>query len=202
MTTDQGTRPATLDRKAARRFVDAQVMPAAEAFDSAQAIPRQFLTTVAEFGAFGALIPTDYGGSGLDMVTVGALHEEFGRGCSSLRSLLTVHSMVAWAISSRGTDEQRATWLAPMAAGQVLAAFCLSEAAAGSDTQGIAATARQDGTDWIINGRKKWITAGMIAELYLIFARTEAGLAGFLVPRAAGVEAIAITDVLAPVPAC
>ena len=196
MISEPGVRPATLDRAAARAFVDREVVPVAESFDSAQAIPVEFLTTVAEFGAFGALIPADYGGLGLDLVTVGALHEEFGRGCSSLRSLLTVHSMVSWAISSRGTDEQRDTWLPPMAAGQVLAAFCLSEAAAGSDTQSIAATARPDGKDWIISGRKKWITGGMIADLFLIFARTEAGLSGFLVPRAAGVEAFPIRDVL------
>jgi alkylation response protein AidB-like acyl-CoA dehydrogenase len=188
--------PATLDRATARAFVDERVAPAAQAFDSSQAITRPFLASVAAVGAFGAVIPRDYGGLGLDMVQLGAVHEEFGRGCSSLRSLLTVHSMVSWAISARGTDAQRNAWLGPLAAGEVLASFCLSEAAAGSHTQGITTTARQDGDGWIISGRKTWITGGQIAGLYLVFARTAEGISGFLVPRGDRVEVIPINDVL------
>jgi alkylation response protein AidB-like acyl-CoA dehydrogenase len=196
MTAEPDLRPATLDRAAARAFVDERVVPAAPSFDSSQAITRPFLDAVAAAGAFGAIVPAAHGGLGLDMVTLGAVHEEFGRGCSSLRSLLTVHSMVAWAISARGTQAQRDAWLRSLATGQVLASFCLSEAAAGSHTQGIATTARQDGRDWIISGRKTWITGGQIAGLYLVFARTGPGISGFLVPRDAGVEVLPITDIL------
>lgn len=178
----------TLDRAAARAFVDARVMPAAASFEHEERIPGSILAEVAALGAWGALVPRDHGGLGLDMPTLGAVHEELGRGCSSLRSLLTVHSMVTWVISQRGTAEQRAQWLGPLAAGEVLASFCLSEAEAGSYTPGIETTARRDGDCWVISGRKKWITGGQVAGLYLVFARTDSGMSAFLVPAQAGVE--------------
>lgn len=186
----------TLDRAAARAFVDERVVPAAGAFDREAAIPPSFLAEVGALGAFGAALPREYGGRGIDMIALGAVHEEFGRGCSSLRSLLTVHTMVGWAITRWGTAAQRAEWLGRLAAGETLASFCLTEAEAGSDTQAITTTARRDGTDWIIRGRKKWITGGAVAGLYLVFAKTESGVSGFLVPRAAGVGVVPITDVL------
>lgn len=185
-----------LDRAAARVFVDSTVVPAAASFDRDETIPRAVLAEVAALGAWGGLVPGEFGGLGLDMPTLGAVHEEFGRGCSSLRSLLTVHSMVTWAISRRGTDEQRARWLQPLAAGEVLASFCLSEAEAGSHTPGIATTARRRGDAWVISGRKKWITGGQIAGLYLVFARTEKGMSAFLVPAQAGVRVRPISGLL------
>jgi alkylation response protein AidB-like acyl-CoA dehydrogenase len=186
----------TLDRAAARAFVDACVMPAAASFEHDERIPRSVLAEVAAIGAWGGLVPRDFGGTGLDMPTLGAVHEEFGRGCSSLRSLLTVHSMVAWVISRRGTAEQRAEWLGPLASGEVLASFCLSEEEAGSHTPSITTTARRDGDTWIISGRKKWITGGQLAGLYLVFARTAAGTSAFLVPAQPGVAVQPITGLL------
>jgi alkylation response protein AidB-like acyl-CoA dehydrogenase len=196
LTTTVGDRTATLDRAAARAFVDGRVVPRAGTFDRDELIPAAFLAEVADLGVWGAVIPPAHGGLGLDMVTLGAVHEEFGRGCSSLRSLLTVHTMVAWAISRRGTGEQRDRWLRQLATGQVLAAFCLSEAEAGSHTQSIATSARRDGDNWVLRGRKKWITGGTIAGLYLVFARTETGISGFLVPRGADVEVNPLTGIL------
>lgn len=196
MTASPAVQSATLDKVSARAFVDEYVMPAARSFDDSQAISREFLDLVAKAGVFGAVIPRTFGGLGLDMVTLGEVHEEFGRGCSSLRSLLTVHSMVSWAIATRGTDSQRSTWLESLASGAALASFCLSEAAAGSNTRGIATTARQVGGDWVISGGKTWITGGQIADLYLVFARAGHDIMGFLVPRDAGVEVVPITDVL------
>jgi alkylation response protein AidB-like acyl-CoA dehydrogenase len=185
-----------LDRAAARAFTDACVVPGAASFDRAEQIPRSVLAEVAALGAWGGLVPRDSGGLGLDMPTLGAVHEEVGRGCSSLRSLLTVHSMVTWVISRRGSAEQRAQWLGPLASGEVLASFCLSEAEAGSYTPGIETTARRNGDSWVISGRKKWITGGQIAGLYLVFARTESGMSAFLVPAQAGVEVRPITGLL------
>ena len=190
------TSTPVLDRAVARAFVDACVAPSAGEFDRHEEIPRSFLAEVAKLGVWGGLVPRESGGLGLDMPTLGAVHEEFGRGCSSLRSLLTVHSMVSWVIGRRGTAEQRAQWLGPLAAGEVLAAFCLSEADAGSYTAGITTTARHKGDAWIISGSKKWITGGRIAGLYLVFARTEPGVSAFLVPADAGVEVRPITGLL------
>jgi alkylation response protein AidB-like acyl-CoA dehydrogenase len=190
------TSTPTLDRSAARAFVDACVMPAAASFERGQRIPGSVLGEVAALGAWGGLVPRDFGGLGLDMPTLGAVHEEFGRGCSSLRSLLTVHSMVAWVISRRGTAEQRAQWLGPLASGEVLASFCLSEAEAGSHTPSMVTTALRNGDGWVISGRKKWITGGQVAGLYLVFARTEPGISAFLVPAQPGVEVRPITGLL------
>jgi alkylation response protein AidB-like acyl-CoA dehydrogenase len=186
----------TLDRAAARAFVDACVVPAAASFEHDERIPRSVLAAVAGIGAWGGLVPRDFGGTGLDMPTLGAVHEEFGRGCSSLRSLLTVHSMVTWVLSRRGTAEQREEWLGPLASGEVLASFCLSEEEAGSHTPSIATTARREGDTWVISGRKKWITGGQLAGLYLVFARTDAGISAFLVPAQPGVAVQPITGLL------
>ncbi len=186
----------TLDRAAARAFVDTCVVPAAASFEHDERIPRSVLDEVAALGAWGGLVPRDCGGIGLDMPTLGAVHEEFGRGCSSLRSLLTVHSMVTWVISRRGTAEQRTEWLGPLASGEVLASFCLSEEEAGSHTPGITTTARREADTWVISGRKKWITGGQIAGLYLVFARTDAGISAFLVPAQPSVAVQPITGLL------
>ena len=186
----------TLDRAAARAFVDTCVAPAAASFEHDERIPRSVLAEVAALGAWGGLVPRECGGTGLDMPTLGAVHEEFGRGCSSLRSLLTVHSMVTWVISRRGTAEQRTEWLGPLASGEVLASFCLSEEEAGSHTPGIATTAWREGDTWVISGRKKWITGGQITGLYLVFARTGAGISAFLVPAQPGVAVQPITGLL------
>lgn len=185
-----------LDRDTARKFVDEYVAPSAGSFDENEEIPRSFLDEVARLGVWGGLVPRDFGGLGLDMLTFGAIHEEFGRGCSSLRSLLTVQSMVEWAVTRRGTASQREEWLGPLATGEVLASFCLSEAEAGSHTQSIATTASQKGTAWILRGRKKWITGGQVAGLFLVFARTGPGISAFLVPADAGVEVRPITGIL------
>jgi len=187
------TRAPALDRDMARKFVDEVVAPAAGSFDENEEIPRAFLAEVAQLGIWGGLVPRDFGGLGLDMPTLGAVHEEFGRGCSSLRSLLTVQSMVVWAVNRRGTASQREEWLASLATGEVLASFCLSEAEAGSHTQGIATTASRKGAAWILRGRKMWITGGQVAGLFLVFAQTGTGISAFLVPAGAGVEVRPIT---------
>jgi alkylation response protein AidB-like acyl-CoA dehydrogenase len=185
-----------LDQAAAGRFVDEHVVPVAGDFDRQESIPRAFLAQLGTIGAWGAVVPRAHGGLGLDMLSLGGVHEEFGRGCSSIRSLLTVHTMVAWAISRWGTNDQRDTWLPSLATGEALASFCLSEVHAGSDTRAIATSARPDGDGWVLHGRKRWITGGTVADLFLVFAKTDDGLAGFLVPRTAGVETIPIHDML------
>lgn len=184
------------DRDSARAFVDERVIPLAEKFDYDGAIPRTFVADVAATGVFGAVVPAAYGGSGLDMVTLGAVHEEFGRGCSSLRSLLTVHTMVAWSISRWGTEAQRNQWLPRLATGEAMASFCLSEVEAGTNTSDIRSSATREPGGWVLRGRKKWITGGQLADLFLVFAKTETGIAAFLVPRDAGVQTEPINDVL------
>ncbi|MFJ9731386.1 acyl-CoA dehydrogenase family protein [Streptomyces sp. NPDC101171] len=186
-----------LDRAAVREFVDAHIVPEADRWDRAGAIPEELLDRLAGAGLWAPFLPREAGGAGLDMVGLGALHEEVGRGCSSVRSLLTVHTMVSWAVQRWGSDAQRDRWLPGLAAGRVLGAFCLSEPGAGSDAVGITTTATGQGDGWLLTGVKKWITNGARADLFLVFARAGAGISAFLVPRTApGVRVEPIHDML------
>ncbi|RKN12860.1 acyl-CoA dehydrogenase family protein [Streptomyces radicis] len=163
-------------RAGPRAFVDAELAPRADAFDEAAEIPEWFLTSLAEQGMWGAVRT---GG----MVAFGVLHEEVGRGCSSARSLLTVHSMALYALDRWGSAAMRERWLDPMTEGGRLGAFCLTEPGAGSDITAVAATARPaPGGGWLLDGHKKWVTGGERADLLLVFARTERGVSAFLVP--------------------
>ncbi|RBM20496.1 acyl-CoA dehydrogenase family protein [Streptomyces sp. PT12] len=192
--TDQLT---ALDRATARRFVDEHIAPFADAWDRAGAVPEEALTRIGDAGLWAPFFPPELGGSGTDMVTLGAIHEEVGRGCSSVRSLLTVHTMLAWALRRWGSEAQRDRWGPELAAGRVLGAFCLSEPGAGSDTSGITTTARLDGGAWVVDGVKKWITGGQRADLFLVFARGPAATVALLVPRATpGVTVTPIDDML------
>ncbi|MEV1240347.1 acyl-CoA dehydrogenase family protein [Nonomuraea sp. NPDC050022] len=192
----QKTLPVT-DRASARAFVDTFIVPYAEAYDQAGYIPEELLDRMAEAGLWAPFLPEEVGGAGMDLVTLGEVHEEVGRGCSSVRSLLTVHTMVSWAVQRWGSAAQRQKWAPALAKGAVLGAFCLSEPGAGSDTSGITTTAVQSGTGWVLNGGKKWITGGQRADLYLVFARTASSIGAFLVPRESpGVEVRPIDDML------
>jgi alkylation response protein AidB-like acyl-CoA dehydrogenase len=187
----------TRDRGEFRAFVDSVVAPCADEFDRAQEIPPETLRAVAAEGYFGAALPASSGGAGLDMVTLGELHDEVGRACSSLRSLLTVHTMAAATIDRWASAEARGEWLPSLASGERLAAFCLTEPEAGSDAMAGATTARRCGGDYRLDGVKRWITGGQIADVLLVFARTERGPAAFVVEATApGVERVAIRDVL------
>jgi alkylation response protein AidB-like acyl-CoA dehydrogenase len=182
---------------AAREFVDGCIVPYADAWDRAGGIPEELLERVSSVGLWAPFLPPEVGGQGLDMVGLGALHEEIGRGCSSVRSLLTVHTMVSWAVQRFGDDAQRQRWLPELAAGRTLGAFCLSEPGAGSDTAAITTTAIAHAGGWRLNGVKKWITNGRRADLFLVFARLEAGIVAFVVPRRSpGVRVRPIDDLL------
>lgn len=188
---------AVIDRAAARAFTDEHIVPYADAWDRAGAVPEELLDELARAGLWAPFLPAELGGSGTDMATLAAVHEEVGRGCSSVRSLLTVHTMAAWALNRWGSPGQLDRWARDMAAGRVLGAFCLSEPGAGSDAAGITTSAVRDGDGWRLNGVKTWTTGGQRADLFLVFARTEASTVALLVPRAsAGVTVRPLDDML------
>ncbi|MEY9888965.1 alkylation response protein AidB-like acyl-CoA dehydrogenase [Catenulispora sp. MAP12-49] len=187
----------TPDRNSARAFVDRWIVPCANDWDRDGRIPEELLERLASEGLWAPFLPAEFGGAGLDMVTLGAIHEEVGRGCSSVRSLLTVHTMASWAVHRWGSPEQRERWLPRMSRGAVLGAFCLSEPGAGSDTSGITTTAVPHGGGWRISGVKRWITNGQRADLLLVFARVGTGIAAFLVPHdTPGVSVLPIDGML------
>jgi len=178
-------------------FVDTHVAPNAANIDKKQYIPTDIIKNLAQEGYLGSMLPSQYGGMGLDMVTIGVLNEEVGRGCSSVRSLLTVHGMVALAIYRWGTQKQRNYWLPKLAEGSVIGAFGLTEPQVGSDAKSIQTKAILDGNDYVLNGVKKWITMGQIADVFLIFAMCEGGPVAFIVERnTPGVEVNQINSML------
>ncbi len=180
-----------------RRFVDEVVAPHADEFDRREEIPRSVLRAAGERGYWGAALPASAGGTGMDMVTLGELHEEIGRGCSSLRNFFTVHTMTSAMVHRWGSTEAKRRWLPRMASGELLGAFCLTEPDAGSDAAAGTATAIRSRDGYRITGTKRWITAGEIADLLLVFARTERGRSAFIVEAdAAGVQRIPIRGML------
>lgn len=166
-----------------RSFVNEEIIPFAAENDRNESMNPVILQKLIEKGYIGSMLPKEYGGMGLDMVTVGILNEEVGRGCSSVRSLLTVHGMVALAILRWGTKEQKDYWLPKMAKGEVIGAFGLTEPNVGSDAKSVEAFAVLEGDNYILNGNKKWTTMGQIADVFLIFARCEGKPTAFLVEK-------------------
>lgn len=166
-----------------RIFVNTVIIPDADRNDRDEQMCSGMYKKMSEKGYMGSMIPSRYGGLEMDMITLGLLNEEFGRGCSSARSLLTVHGMVALAINKWCAQEQKDYWLSKMASGEVIGAFGLTEPNVGSDAKSVETTAVLDGDYYILNGRKKWITMGQIADLFLIFARCEDKPTAFLVER-------------------
>lgn len=182
MTVAAPARPVT-DRASARSFVLDTIVPDAGAWERAGRIPETVLSAIGAAGLWAPFLPGADGGRDLPMTVLGEVHEEVGRGCSSVRSLLTVQSMVAWAIHRWGSAAQRGRWLPGLATGAVAGAFCLSEPEAGSDTSALRTTVLPDGDGFRLTGRKTWITGGARAGLFLVFARLGPGTAAFLVPR-------------------
>jgi glutaryl-CoA dehydrogenase (non-decarboxylating) len=166
-----------------RAFVQAEIQPNADRYDREERVPIEIIQRMAREGYLGAIIPREYGGSELDMITFGLLNEALGRGCSSLRSLLTVHSMVSYALLRWGSKEQKTYWLPRLATGETLAAFGLSEPEVGSDAKSIKTSAVTSEQGYTLQGHKKWMTYGQIAQLFLIFARNGSGTSAFLVER-------------------
>lgn len=166
-----------------RTFVDQYVAPFAEEHDRQQAMPQGLIKQVIDAGYLAGIIPTEYGGTAMDTVTWGLLCEEIGRGSASLLSLLTVHGMVAQAVLKWGTDSQRQKWLPKLASGELIGAFGLTEPNVGSDAGSIETTAVAEADGWRIDGRKRWISFGHSANLFLILAKADGKAAAFLVER-------------------
>jgi alkylation response protein AidB-like acyl-CoA dehydrogenase len=166
-----------------RAFAAAEIAPHAGAWDRASAVPASLIDRLRERGYLGSNVPVEHGGIGRDMITYGLLTEEIGKACSSVRSLLTVHDMVAHAIRRWGSPGQRERYLPRLAKGELLGALALSEPNAGSDAKAVETQATQDGDVWVLNGRKKWTTFGQIANLFLVLAQSGGQATAFLVER-------------------
>jgi glutaryl-CoA dehydrogenase len=165
------------------RFVDDKVLPIiGDCFEQAR-FPTELIPEIASLGLLGAAIPEEYGGAGMNQVSYGLICQELERGDSGLRSFASVQSsLVMYPIFAFGSEEQKREYLPKMASGEVIGCFGLTEPHGGSDPANMKTVARKDGDDWVINGSKMWITNGNLAHVALVWAKTDDGIRGFLVP--------------------
>jgi len=165
------------------RFVDDKVIPLMrEAFENHE-FPRQLIKESAELGLLGSSID-GYDCAGLNSVSYGLICQELERGDSGLRSFVSVQSsLVMFPIHAYGSEEQKQRWLPPMARGEAVGCFGLTEAHGGSDPSNMKTHAKRDGDDWILNGSKMWITNATIADAAVVWAKTEEGVKGFIVEK-------------------
>ena len=154
------------------RFAQNEIAPNAERWDEESCFPREILRPMAELGIAGLLVPEEFGGMQMSRLTGALLYEEVGKADMSTAVWLAVHNMVAGLIFKFGNADQRQRWLPGMVSGDLLGAFSLSEAHAGSDASNIRATARRDGDDYLLNGSKFWVTSAGVADLYAVMLRT------------------------------
>jgi len=166
-----------------RAFVSEEIAPYADQYDQAECMPNEVIKKLAEIGYLGAIIPKEQGGQGMDAITFGLLCEEVGRASASLLSLLTVHGMVCQAIMKWGSASQKTNWLPKLATGETLGAFGLTEPNVGSDAKSVETAAVLSNNSYILNGEKKWISFGQVANLFLIFAQCDGKPTAFLVER-------------------
>ncbi|MFC3718524.1 acyl-CoA dehydrogenase [Deinococcus metalli] len=170
-----------------RDYARAEIAPHAAAFDRSGEFPRDQLRGLAELGLLGATVPERWGGAGLDSVTYALCLEEIAAADASVAVIVSVQNGLPEQMILRyGTDAQREAYLRPLAEGQHLGAFCLTESQAGSDAASLTLRATRDGDDWVLSGTKAWITSGGQADTYLVMARTGGpgarGVSCFIVP--------------------
>ncbi len=174
-----------LVRDTARRFIDDNLIPIIEECNREGRFPRELVKPMGEMGFFGANLH-GYGCAGMSNVEYGLVTQEMERGDSGIRSFVSVQSaLVMYPIYTFGTDEQKDEWLPAMAKGDKLGCFGLTEPDFGSNPGGMRTRAKRDGTDYILNGEKMWITSGSIADVAVIWAKVadeDDRVRGFLVP--------------------
>ncbi|MBK8868182.1 MAG: acyl-CoA dehydrogenase family protein [Actinomycetales bacterium] len=174
-------------RQAAREWLDATVVPHRRDWDRAEQVDTSIIRGLGEMGFLGLTIPEEYGGIGGDYLTYAMAMEELGRADSSVRGIVSVsNGLVGKPILGFGTEEQKQQWLRPIATGEALGCFGLTEAETGSDAGSLSTRAVPDGSDYIITGEKMFITNGTWADVCVVFARTGGpgpkGVSAFLVP--------------------
>jgi alkylation response protein AidB-like acyl-CoA dehydrogenase len=182
------TEEQTLIRDTARAFASEQVLPHVRAWEAAGGIPRPLLAEMGKLGFMGMTVPTEWGGAGADMVSYVLALEEIAAADGGLSTVMSVNnSPDCAALLTYGSPEQKEKWLKPLAKGEILGAFCLTEPHAGSDASNLKTRAVRKGNGWVLNGVKQFITSGRSADMALVFAVTDPGsskrgISCFIVP--------------------
>ncbi|HPB81041.1 MAG TPA: acyl-CoA dehydrogenase family protein, partial [Spirochaetota bacterium] len=169
-----------------RDFARSEIEPAAHEYNEAGRYPEDIIRKLGELGIFGMMIPEQYGGAHAGAVSYSLALQEIAKACGSIAVTLSVTNLTTEPIYNFGTEEQKRNILFPLASGEHVGAFCLTEPDAGSDPGGLKTSADKKGGSYILNGTKQFITNGAYAGIYIVIARTapgKGGLTAFLVPR-------------------
>jgi butyryl-CoA dehydrogenase len=174
-------------QETARRFAQNELAPHAAEWDREARFPREALAELGRLGFMGMLVPPEHGGGGADHVGSALAMEAITAGDGATSTILSVNSLCCGAVLQYGSEEQKTRFLKPIAQGEMLAAFCLTEPQAGSDAAAIKTRARRHGDRWVLNGTKQFITSGSTARVALVFAVTDPaadrrGISTFIVP--------------------
>lgn len=172
-----------MTRNSVRAFVQREVLPEIEQRFTNESFDRGLISRMAELGIFGANLH-GYGCAGMNNIAYGLIMQELEAGDSGLRSFASVQSALAmYAIYSSGSEEQKQRYLPEMAQGKLIGCFGLTEPDHGSDPGGMETRARKDGRGWVLNGTKRWITNGSVANLAIVWAKVDEGITGFIVEK-------------------
>ena len=167
-------------RDSIKEFIDKEVVPNRERFEHKDyALTEEVMRKLGEMGVLGIAVPEEYGGPGLDAMTVALLYEEIGKGCAGVATSIAANALAAYPVLLLGTDAQKKFFFDKLNEGK-LAAFALTEPNAGSDAGGVVTSAVKDGNEYVLNGNKCFITNASNAEIFVVFANTRkaAGIRG------------------------
>jgi hypothetical protein len=175
---------------AVRAFVQAEIAPHAAAWDKSHAFPKDALRGLAALGCYGVAVPAELGGAGMDTLALAVILEEIAAGDGATSTIVSVNNCpVCSILLAFGNADQQQRFLVPLARGEMLGAFCLTEPHVGSEAGGLRTTARRDGDDYVLDGVKQFITSGKHADVAIVMAVTDKaagkkGISAFLVPTA------------------
>ena len=178
-------------RDAARDFAQTELLPGVIERDETQTFPAEQIKKLGELGFLGMMVNPKYGGAGMDAISYVLAMEEISKIDASASVIMSVNnSLVCWGLETFGTEEQKQKYLVPLAKGNIIGAFCLSEPEAGSDATSQSTTAIDKGDYYLLNGTKNWITNGSTASVYLVIAQTDVekrhkGINAFIVEKGA-----------------
>jgi len=182
------TQEQEMIRDSIRAFAQERLAPNAAEWDRNHTFPRQALKELAELGVLGMVVPEEWGGAGLGYLELGLALEEIAAGDGATSTIVSVQNSLACMILLKyGSDALKEQWLKPLARGEKLGCFCLTEPHVGSDAAAITTTARREGDEWVLNGVKQFITTGKEGDVAIVFAVTDKaagkkGISTFLVP--------------------